>query len=546
MPPQSSIAPHDASAGFPSRRSAVMGLGPMVATSQPLAAQAGLQTLLAGGNAVDAAVATAGMLAIVEPTGTGLGGDCFALVYTAATRSLRALNGSGRAPAALDVARLNALGWTAMPQRGALTVTVPGAVDAWARLVAEHGRMPLAEVLAPAIATAEKGYPVSELIARAWRAGAPLLALHPAAREHFLPGGDAPRAGTRVRQLGQARALRQIAEGGAEAFYRGPIADAIVASVKAAGGCLDHADLASHASAWDAPIATRFHGLDVWQCPPNGQGLAALVALAVAHGWDLPALPWGSGEWMHRLIEAMRLGFADAHAWVADPAFAAAPVATLLAPAYADARRALVRSDRAMPAPASGIPRGSDTVYLAAVDGDGNACSLINSNYMGFGSGIVAGWTGIPLQNRGAGFTLEAGHPNRLAPGKRPFHTIIPGMATRTGDGTLFACFGVMGGHMQPQGHLQVLAAIRCAAMDPQRALDAPRFQIVPDGRIALEPWFSDHLRDDLAARGHALIPREATPAMSTFGGGQVIAVSEDGVRIGGSDPRKDGCAVAA
>ncbi len=544
MSPGSPSTRFDGPPDFPSRRSAVMGLGPMVATSQPLAAQAGLQTMLAGGNAVDAAVAAAAMLAVVEPTGTGMGGDCFALVYSAAMREVRALNGSGRAPAALDPARLRAAGWASMPQRGALTVTVPGAVEAWARLAAEHGRMPLAALLAPAIATAERGYPVSELIARAWQASAPLLARHDAARAHFLPAGDAPRAGARVRMPGQARALREVAEGGPDAFYRGPIAEAIVGAVAAAGGCLTREDLARHGSTWDTPIATHFHGLDVWQCPPNGQGLAALLALAIAREWHLSALPWDSADRLHLLIEAMRLGFADAHAWVADPAFTTPPLSTLLAPGYADARRALVKLDRAIEAPATGIPRGSDTVYLAAVDGDGNACSLINSNYMGFGSGIVAGWTGIPLQNRGAGFTLDAAHPNGLAPGKRPFHTIIPGMATHAEDGTLYACFGVMGGHMQPQGHLQVMAALRCAGMDPQRALDAPRFQITPDGRIALEPWYSDTARHDLASRGHVLVPRDDTPGAGTFGGGQVIVIAENGVRIGGSDPRKDGAAV--
>jgi len=524
-----------------------MGIGPMVATSQPLAAQAGLRVLLAGGNAFDAAVATAAMLAVVEPTGTGMGGDAFALLYVARTGEVRALNGSGRSPAALTLEALRARGLTAMPERGILSVTVPGAVDAWAALVAAYGRLPLADVLAPAIATAETGYPVSELIAAAWQASEALLAAQPAARAHFLPGGRAPRAGEVVRLPAMARSLRLVAEGGAEAFYRGPIADAIVACSDAEGGFLSRADLARHRSSWDTPLAIGFGSLRVWECPPNGQGLAALVALAIADGFDLGATTgWGSAAHLHLLIEAMRLGLADARAWVSDPDRGEIPVDGLLSAEYLDRRRASIHPDATLPAPASGILASDDTVYLAVVDADGNACSFINSNYMGFGSGLVAGETGIPLQNRGAGFVLESKHPNAYAPGKRPHHTIMPGLATRATDGSLYACFGVMGGYMQPQGHLQVVANLQAFGMDPQRALDAPRFQITTGDRIALEPWFGRQVRSALASKGHALVGKRHTPPAASFGGGQIIAVSETGVRIGGSDPRKDGVVVAS
>ncbi len=426
---------------------------------------------------------------------------------------------------------------------GALPDPVPGPVAAGARLRAAHGRLTLAEALAPAIRTAAEGYPVSELIAAAWRASAPLLARQPAARQHFLAKGRAPRAGEIVRLPALARSLAAVAEGGPAAFYRGPIAAAIADTVQAGGGYLTTADLAGHLSTWDTPIQRPFRGQTVWECPPNGQGLAALLALGICDGW--PAAPaWGGADHLHPLIEAMRLAVADAQAWVADPAQTDLPLATLLSRRYLDQRRALVRPDRALTLPGPGVVRGDDTVYLCVVDADGNACSFINSNYMGFGSGLVAGDTGIALQNRGAGFSLVPGHPNEYAPGKRPFHTIIPGLVTRP-EGTLHMVLGVMGGHMQPQGHLQVLVNVLDHKLDPQRALDAPRFQLLPDGRLALEPWFGVAVRAELARRGHELVPVAFTPPASHFGGGQLILVAEDGVRMGGSDPRKDGLVAA-
>jgi gamma-glutamyltranspeptidase/glutathione hydrolase len=517
----------------------------MVATSQPLAAQAGLAILAAGGSACDAAVATAAMLNVVEPTGTGIGGDCFALLYAADSGRVLALNGSGRSPRALTADDLRQRGLTALPQRGALSVTVPGTVDAWSALLAGHGRMGLADVLAPAIATARAGYPVSERISAAWQASEALLGRHAAARRHLLPAGRAPHPGELVRLPALAAALALVAEGGPEAFYRGPIGADIVATCRAAGGGLDSADLAVHTSTWDTPLSTPFRDITVWECPPNGQGLAALLAFALLNG--LPPEPdWGSPAALHAVLEALRYGIQDAAAHVADPAFTPPPLDELFAEGRLAPRRAAIRSGlvaRALP----GLPAaGTDTVYVAVVDAQGNACSLINSNYMGFGSGLVTHETGIALQNRGAGFNLIPGHPNCYGPGKRPFHTIIPGLATRTQDGALRMVFGVMGGPMQPQGHVQVLVNLLDHGLDPQRALDAPRAQLMADGRVALEPGFSLATQRELATRGHRLVPAAQVPGAGQFGGAQLIVLDEAGSRAGASDPRKDGLVAAA
>lgn len=526
-------------------RSVVWGRGAMVATSQPLAAQAGLAILAAGGGACDAAVATAAMLNVVEPTGTGIGGDCFALVYEAGTRRVLSLNGSGRSPAALTAEHLRQRGYTTMPQRGALTVTVPGTVHAWAALLADQGRMGLPEVLAPAIATARAGYPVSERISGAWQASTELLARDAAACRHFLPKGRAPGPGEVIQLPALADALALIAAEGPDAFYRGPIGADIVATCQAAGGALDADDLAAHRSIWTVPMSTSFRDLTVWECPPNGQGLAALVALALLNGLP-PERDWGSPAALHLVLEALRYGIADAAAHVADPAFDLPAAEVLLSEDRLAPRRAALRSGRS----AGGVPpmpaAGSDTVYVAVVDAQGNACSLINSNYMGFGSGLVTQETGIALQNRGAGFTLAQGHPNCYGPGKRPFHTIIPGLATYTLDGSLRAVFGVMGGPMQPQGHVQVLVNLLDHGLGPQQALDAPRAQLMADGRVALEPGFSLATQRELSAGGHQLVPASQVPGPGHFGGAQLILLDEAGTRAGASDPRKDGQAIAA
>lgn len=411
---------------FRSRRSVVMTRRGVVATSQPLAAQAGLRMLLAGGSAADAVIAAAAALNVVEPMSTGIGGDAFALVYDAQSRTVRALNGSGRAPAALSRETFAARGLTSIPLTGMLPVTVPGAVDAWIELLTAYGRLPLAQVLAPAIEYAEDGFPVSEIIARGWQLAEPKLAAHPDTARTYLPHGRAPRAGELFRQPGPARSLRLIAEGGRDAFYRGAIAAAIAATSARDHGVLTLDDLAAHRSTWEMPISTTYRGYTVHECPPNGQGITALMALNILEGFDMAALAPASPEALHLQIEALRLAFADAAAYVADPAHVRVPTDRLLSAAHADERRTQIDLQRVMPAVrAAPMPGGHDTVYITAVDADGNAVSFINSLYMGFGSGVVAGDTGICLHNRGAGFVLDPDHPNCVAPGKRPYHTII-------------------------------------------------------------------------------------------------------------------------
>ena len=529
---------------FGSRRTPVYGTQGMVAASQPLAAQAGLQMLLAGGTAADAAVATAAALVVVEPMSTGIGGDAFALVYDAGTGAVRALNGSGRAPQALTRDLIAARGHTEMPLLGWLPVTVPGAVAAWADLLAAHGRMTLAEVLAPAIRYAEAGFAVSETIARGWAHLAPKIAQQAAAARTYLIDGKPPLVGTVVRQPGLARSLRLIAEHGAAAMYTGELAQAIVAASEREGGVLALEDLAAHTSTWQDPLRVRYRDVEVLQCPPNGQGIVALMALGILDGLDLAAHPAGSPAALHLQIEALRLAFADAAAYVADPAMASVPVELLLSDANTARRRALIDPAHAMTrVPITPLPGGHDTVYFSIVDAAGNAVSFINSLYYGFGAGVVAGETGICMQNRGAGFVLDAAHPNALEPGKRPYHTIIPGMALR--DGRLWASFGVMGGFMQPQGHVQTLVNLIDYRMNAQEALDAPRFELIEPYRaqksVALE--YGAPMRAALAALGHDIAADRSE--QFGFGGGQIITVDAHGVRCGGTDPRKDGSVVA-
>lgn len=534
---------------FISRRSPVYGRRGMVAASQPLAVAAGLEVLAAGGNAADAAVATAAALNVTEPTSTGIGGDCFALFYDAQTGHISALNGSGRAPAGLTLERLAAEGFNhELPPYHAHTVTVPGACAGWCDLVERHGRLPLARILAPAIRLAEEGVPIAPLTAYFWQRGAERqLRTAPGGLELTLDGRG-PRAGELFRNPGLARTLHAVAEGGKRAYYEGSIAEAIAAVLQAAGGCMTVEDLAAHTSTWEQPISTTYRGLRIWECPPNGQGLAALLALNILEGYDLAALDPLAPERLHLTIEAMRLAFADARWYVADPAFSPAPLAALLAKSYAETRRKLIDPRRATVDQQHGAPvAGSDTVYFCAVDGDGNACSFINSNYMGFGTGIVpAGW-GFTLQNRGHNFSLDARHPNALAPRKRPYHTIIPAMATREADGSLYAALGVMGGFMQPQGHMQVVVGLAEDGLDPQAALDRPRFCITDGaagGHVVLEEGIPLTTLDRLAAMGHR-VSLVTGYDRATFGRGQIIRRDpETGVLCAGSDPRADGCAM--
>ena len=533
---------------FVSRRSMVAARRGMVAASNPLAAQAGLHALRRGGNAADAAVAAAAVLNVTDPASTGIGGDCFALYFEAKTRQVTALNGSGRAPAALRSDDLRSQGFIEVPPRSVHAITVPGTVMGWHDLLQRHGTMSLADVLAEAIYYAEEGYPVAPVFGASWNSAwaRALLEASPNARD-YLPGGRPPLVGQVVQLPELARTLRTIAEGGPQAFYTGPTADAIVATIQEVGGVMTHDDLKAHRSTWDTPITTDFYGAAIYECPPNGQGLAALLAMNILSHFDLEGLTWDSPERLHLMVEAMRLAFADARWYIADPAAHRVPVQELLSEAYACSRARLIAPDGAMQPPAFGAPlAGSDTVYLSVVDGEGNACSFINSLYMGFGTGIVARGTGVFLQNRGACFSLEPGHPNELAGGKRPYHTIIPGLAVR--DGELWASFGVMGGFMQPQGHLQVMSAMLIDDLNPQEALDRPRW-CLEDGTggsvLALEEGIPVKTMARLAEMGHAVRPVSGQ-ARLLFGSGQIIRRDPStGVLFGGSDPRKDGLVAA-
>ncbi len=529
---------------FPSRRAVVMSRGGMVASSQHLATQAGVNMLQQGGNAVDAAIATAAALNVVEPMMTGLGGDLFALVYLRKSGELKALNASGRAPYAASLEKIRSLGLQKMPETGIHTVTVPGTLDGWCTLLDSCGTMELEPVLSPAIALAEEGYPVTEAIAHSWQENQPKLEKDEAAARNYLPRGRAPEPGEIFVQSDLANTLKKIAREGRDIFYRGKIGREIVACSQQHGGLLAMKDLNDHTSSWVTPISTGYRGYEVFECPPNGQGLVTLLALNMVESYDLKSMGHNSPEYLHLLLEALKLAFADADKYVADPDFADIPLEPLLSKKYAASRRNLIDKNRAGQKVTAGVPdRGGDTVYLAVTDRDGNSISLINSLYNAFGSGIVVEGTGICLQNRGALFSLEEGHLNCIAPHKRPYHTIIPGMVLR--DGQLFLAFGVMGGFMQPQGQLQVLLNVIDFGMDVQTALDAPRFRYIQAGNeCAFEPGIPDSTLRALAAKGHRVV-RLDDPYSQQFGGGQIIMVSpENGALIAGSDPRKDGCAM--
>ena len=533
----------DSGTSFPSRRSAVMSTGGIVATSQPLAAQAGVSMLRQGGNAVDAAIATAAALNVVEPMSTGLGGDAFALVYLSRSGELKALNASGRAPGAASLAALRELGYRQMPETGIHTVTVPGTLDGWCALLDSHGTMSLSRVLAPAIALAENGFPVTEIISHTWQKNRAKLQLDASAARTYLPEGRAPAPGEIFVQPDLARTLKKIAGGGRDVFYRGEIAEAIVACSRENGGLIAPPDLRENTATWVTPISTSYRGYDVYECPPNGQGLVVLLALNILEGYDLKSLGHNSPEYLHLLIEALKLGFADAGRYVADPDFMAIPLGKLLTGSYAGRRRKLINRNKAMLQAEAGNPEtDGDTVYLAVTDGEGNSVSFINSLYQAFGSGMVVAGTGICLQNRGSLFSLEAGHPNCIAPRKRPYNTIIPGMVFK--DGNLFLTFGVMGGFMQPQGHVQVLLNVIDFGMDVQTALDAPRFRYLQGSECAFEPAMPPGVLRELAQKGHRIVALD-DPYSQQFGGGQAIMVHPaSGVLIAGSDPRKDGSAI--
>lgn len=528
-----------------SQRSLALGRHGMVCTSQTLASSAALQVLRDGGNAVDAAVCAAAMLGVVEPFSTGIGGDCFALVWKADERRLYGINGSGRAPAGLSLDALAARGHTSVPMHGMLPVTVPGAVAAWDDLLRRFGRRSLADVLRPAIDCAHEGFPVSEIIAYQWdlivRFG---LLQHPDSLRTFTVGGRAPRLGEIFRIPDLARSMEAIAAGGAGEFYRGGIAATIAAFSAANDGVLAAADLAAHRSTWVEPISADYRGHRLYEIPPNGQGLAALLALNLLETFDVARHPLGSPECLHLRIEAMKLAFADRNRFVADPECAAVPVDALLDKAYARRRAAAIDPGRANPEPGAGAPvRGTDTVYLTTADADGNVVSFINSLFQPFGSCMVAGDTGIVLQNRGFGFVTDPTHPNCVAPGKRPLHTIIPAMLFR--DGRPLLSFGVMGGHIQAQGHMQVVSNVVDYGLNIQEALDYPRFHYLGGNLTALESGYAPDVIPALCGLGHDARGEEAAALSGGFGGGQGVWIDPvAGVYAGASDRRKDGCAI--
>jgi gamma-glutamyltranspeptidase/glutathione hydrolase len=551
-------------AQFRSRRSNVMATRGIVATSQPLAAQAGLTMLQAGGTAADAAIATAAMLNVVEPVATGIGGDCFGLYWDAKSKSVTALNGSGRAAAAASISELQQLGYHKMPAFTGHSVSIPGTVAGWSDMLERHGRMTLADVLQPAIWTAENGYPVSEIIANSWKTQEQKLLRTPgwASGDHdngpeqpsgheLLMDGRAPRPGEIMRIPTLGETMRGIAAEGKDYIYRGEFARKLSEHVQRYGGWITPQDMANHTGTWDEPICAHYHGVTLYECPPNGQGLAAIIAANLASGFDLASM--SEVDRVHTMIECMRLGFADAQQWVCDPYVVPIPLAELTSMNYASKRRKRIEAHRAAQRVPYGDPMaGSDTVYLCAVDGEGNACSFINSLYQGTGTGLVVPGTGVSLQNRAALFVLDADHPNALAPHKRPYQTIIPAMTTR--DGELHAAVGVMGGYMQPQGHFQMLVNLVDLQMSPQMALDAPRWQLAgpsaglgcieEGGLVMMEEGFSFGLLAELARRGHRISPIDGYGRVG-FGGGQIILRDPaTGVLIAGSDPRKDGAAV--
>lgn len=532
---------------FHSRRSAVVARRGAVATSQPLAAQAGLKMLQDGGNAVDAAVATAAALNVLEPGSTGIGGDMFALIWMKDEMKVAALNGSGRSAKAANAEDVKKKGHDKIPKEGedvAFSVSVPGTVDGWQTCLEQYGRMTLKEVLQPAIEYAREGYGVTEIIANGWKGSEAKLNRRPSGGE-MLKDGRAPKKGEIMKLPELGGTLEQIAEGGKDAFYKGDMAKKIADFVQDEGGWITEDDLAEHHSDWDEPISTEYRGTTVYECPPNGQGIAALMALNIAEGFDIADMGAQSPDAYHHLIESMRLGFSDALHYVADPRATEVPITGMLDKGYAASRRSQISSDGTLADVSYGVPGpAADTVYLTVVDGEGNACSFINSLFQGFGSGLVVPGTGVALQNRGALFSLDPSHPNYIHGGQRPYQTIIPAMATR--DGELWLSFGVMGGYQQPQGHMQVISNMVDFGMDSQQALDALRFKIDVEGdwSVAVEEDMPESTVSELRRRGHKVVVASGYDRVG-FGGGQIISRdAETGVLTAGSEPRKDGAAV--
>ena len=509
----------------------------MVATSQPLASAAALRILQDGGNAVDAAITAAAVLNVVEPNSTGIGGDMFALVYMQQDAKPVGLNGSGWAGSKASVECFKTRNLVEVPAFGMLSVTVPGAVAGWYKLHQRYGKLPMSRLLTAAIEYAENGFPVSEIISAQWQHAQERLRANPDAARHALMDGRAPRQGDVFKMPELARTFRTIAEGGRDAFYKGEIARKIVQFSDKHDGLLTLADFADFEAQWVEPVSTSYRGYDVYELGAHTQGITVLEMLNILETYDLKALGHNSAEHLHLMIEAKKLAFADRDAYIADPDKARVPVARLISKEYAHERRKLLSETHATVAPRPGLRENGDTVYLTVVDKDHNVVSFINSLFESFGSGLVAGDTGIVLQNRGALFELDPGHPNVIAPRKRPFHTLIPGMLLK--DGQPLWSFGVMGGDNQPQGHVQVLVNLIDFGMDVQQAGEAPRFRHSGE-EVLLESAIGPAVRSDLTKKGH-----HVASAVDAWGGYQGIVIdSKRGVLMGGSDPRKDGLAI--
>ena len=540
---------YDRNSGLPfASRSEVIAQHGMAATSHPLTTQIALDVLKSGGNAIDAAIAANAALGLMEPTGNGMGGDLFAIVWDAQKKELVGLNASGRAPALMTLEYFRELGLKDIPKYGALPVSVPGAVDGWFELHGRFGSVPVAQLLEPAIRYAREGFPVTEEIARLLVTNQNRIGHYPGFAETFMPDGRVPAKGEVFRNPRLADTLEAIAEGGRDAFYKGDIARRIDAYMTEQGGLLRYDDLAVHTSEWVTPVSTNYRGWDVYELPPNGQGIAALQILNLLEGYDIRSMGFGSAEYVHTLVEAKKLAFEDRAKYYADMDFADVPVGTLISKEYADERRKLISPDKAalsMPAGDARLEDG-DTIYMTVADSAGNMISLIQSNYNGMGSGMTPGDLGFVLQNRADLFSLEAGHANVLEPGKRPFHTIIPAFVMKDGEPLL--SFGLMGGAMQPQGHAQIIVNLVDFGMNLQEAGDAGRInhkgssqptgEVMTDGGVVhLENEFSEATRKALKAMGHRI-----GRSNHEFGGYQAIMWDADeGVYYGASEVRKDG-----
>ena len=531
-------------------RSEVMAQNGMSATSHPLATQIAIDILKQGGTAVDAAIAANAALALMEPTGCGLGGDLFAIVWVNQEEKLYGLNASGRSPRLLTLGEFKKRKLKTIPLEGPLGVTVPGCVDGWFELHRRFGRLPMAKLLEPAIRYARHGFPVTEVISRSWAGEARRLKNQPNFTSTFIPEGKAPSPGDVFRNPDLASSLEKIAQGGVDVFYRGEIARTIDSFCRRVGCFLRFDDFAQHQSTWVEPVSTNYRGYDIWELPPNGQGIAVLQMLNILESYDLRSMGHNSAEYLHSLVEAKKIAYEDRAKFYADPEFNQIPLAELISKKYADKRRKFLDTERASRQIPAGDPmfRGGDTIYLTVADRDHNMVSLIQSNYSGLGCGLVPDGLGFALQNRGALFNLKSGHFNTYAPRKRPFHTIIPGFVTR--NGKPFLSFGVMGGDMQPQGHLQVLCNIIDFGMNVQEAGDASRFfhygsssptgSVMRDGgRLALESGISVAARQELEKKGHRL-----ESAIGVYGGYQSILLDRaNNVYRGASESRKDGMA---